>query len=83
MLEDRIGGSHMSGKNRSQRVYLYVESSRLKIPTGAYSVHIDNVTIKKGSLQFTGRIIDEISIRREEKYEDNEAKDSTDNKAGE
>ena len=50
----------MSGKNRSQKIFMAVVSSRLKIPEGTYSVHLDDVKIVKGSLSFSGRIIDEL-----------------------
>lgn len=53
----------MSGKNRSQKVYLTVESTRIGLlPAGHYSLHIDNVCIEKGSIKVTARIISSLVL---------------------
>jgi len=62
----------MSGRNRSQKVFLTVESTHIAfLPAGHYSLHIDHVRIEKGSVRIVARIIDTIVYKEELEVKEN------------
>jgi len=53
----------MGGRNRSQSVYLTVQSRRIAfLPPGTYSIHINDTRIVDGSVRVNARIVKSISL---------------------